>query len=110
MAQEFLGALRVSVYPVTDSLERHLFARNDVTVDENPAERDEWVTIMSIVVDAQHGSVFEAHARRSLDLDRQSVRLILDPTDLEVFAVESAIENFAAIVVRDQRAIIRPPQ
>ena len=39
------------------------------------------------------------HTCRPLDLYQQSVRLILDPADLKMLAVEGAVEDLAAIIV-----------
>jgi hypothetical protein len=54
---------------------------------------------VGIVGDAQHCSVFQTHARRTLDLNQKSVRWILDPADLKMLAIKGAIENLVTIVV-----------
>ena len=99
LASHFLCALRIGAHPLTDALQRHLLSRDDVALDENTADRNVWVSVMGIVGDAQHCSVFQTHTRRPLDLDQQGVRLILDPADLKMLAVEGAVEDLAAIVV-----------
>src|SRR5262249_27057432 len=87
-----------------------LLPRDDVSLHENAADRHEWVSIVCIVVDAQHGPILQTHARRPLDLDHQGVHLILDPADLEMPAVEGPVEDLAAIVVGYELAVARPPQ
>src|SRR5262249_9321857 len=62
LAYHFLGALRSSRYPLTDALQRHLFARDNVTLNENAADRHERIAVMAIVVDAYNCSVFQTHA------------------------------------------------
>ena len=109
LASDFLRAFRIGAHPLTDTLQRHLLARDDVAFDENAADRHERVSIMGIVVDAQHGPVLQTHARRPLDLDYQSVRLILDPADLEMLAIKGAVEDRAAIVVGHEFAAGCPP-
>src|SRR5262249_49808126 len=86
LAAYLLGALRIGAHPLTDSLRRHLLAGDDVALDENAADRDERIPVMGIVVDAQHGPVLQAHARRPLQLDYQSVERVFDPADLEMLA------------------------
>jgi len=48
---------------------------------------------MSIVVDAQYGPVLQAYARRPLDLNDESICLVLDPADLEMLAIKGSIED-----------------
>src|SRR5262249_35700233 len=54
--------------------------------------------------------VLQAHARGALDLDHQRVVLVFDPADLEMLAVERAVENLAAIVIGHELAAALAPQ
>jgi hypothetical protein len=45
-----------------------------------------------------------------LDLDDQMLGLVLDPGDLETLAVQGAVEDLAAVVVRHQRTAAGAPQ
>jgi hypothetical protein len=65
--------------------------------------RHEGISIMTIVVDVQCGSVVQTHARRTLDLDQQGIQLIL-----KMLAIKRTIKNLAAIVVRHQLAVAHP--
>jgi hypothetical protein len=62
-----------------------------------------------IVFDAQHDSVFEAHACRPPDLDQHRVRLILDPANLKMLSIKGAVEDLATIIVGYQFSARRPP-
>src|SRR5262249_17699674 len=54
LASHFLGALRICTHPLTDALERHLRARDDVALDKNAADRNVRVSVVGIVGDPQH--------------------------------------------------------
>jgi len=59
----------VVLHPFADALHRHFFAGNDLAIDQHVTDWHEWIAVMRIVVDAQHGAVFEPDPRRALDLD-----------------------------------------
>src|SRR5262249_4413275 len=52
LAQHFLGALRISAHPLAGTFQRHLFARDNITLNENAADRHERIAVMAIIVDA----------------------------------------------------------
>src|SRR5579871_1217196 len=99
-----LGFLRMGLHPLPDALHRHLFARNDIALDQHTAHRHVGIAVVSVVVDAQHGTVFEPDPRRALDLDEQRVGSAADPADFQVAAVEGAVFDFATIVVGNKFA------
>ena len=100
--------LRASTHRCAPS--QHLLARDYVALDENAADRNVRVSVVGIVGDPQHRSVFQSHAGRALDLNHQGVRRILDPADLEMSAVKGAVEDLASIVVGHQFAAGSMPQ
>src|SRR6516225_7934231 len=110
LASHFLRALRIRAHPLTDALKRHLLARDDLSLDENAADWNVRVSVVSIVGDAQHRSVFQSHPGRALDLNHQSIRRIFDPADLEMLAVKGAVEDLATIVVGHEFAAGCTPQ
>src|SRR6266849_6306185 len=52
------GILRIGLHPLPDSVHRHFFTRNDITIDQHATDRHVGVAIVSGVVEAQQGSVF----------------------------------------------------
>src|SRR4029453_18279090 len=46
-------------HPLPNALHRHLFARNEIALDESTAGRGKGIAVMRVVVDAQRCAVFE---------------------------------------------------
>ena len=59
---------------------------------------------MRIVIDAQDGTVLQPDPRRALDLREQNIDLIVQIEDLNVLAIERAVLDLAAVVVRHDLA------
>ena len=75
-----------------------------LAVDQHAADRRVGPAVMRIVVDAQDGAVFEPDARRALDLREQHVDRVAQPADFQMPAVERAVLDLAAVVIRHDLA------
>ncbi|MCZ7657423.1 MAG: hypothetical protein M5U07_05980 [Xanthobacteraceae bacterium] len=100
-----LETIRIVAQPFADPAGRDLGTRDEVALGQDPAQRHEGMAVVRIVGEAQHDPVLQAHACRSLQLDRQRLAMVLDPADLEATAVERAVEDLAAVVVAHELAV-----
>src|SRR5436309_5254319 len=91
----------MSRLPVVDALHRHLFARNDIALDQRASDRAIGIAIVGIVVDAQRGAVLKNHPRRALDLNGERLERVPEPADFKLLTIERAGFDSAAVVVRD---------
>ena len=98
-AAHLLGLVGILRHPLADAVHRHFLARDEVALDQDAPDRRVGMAVVGVVVDPQHRAVFEAHARRALDLDGHRLPVILEPGDLEPLAVERAVLDRAAIEI-----------
>ena len=64
---------------------------------------------MGIVVDAQRRAVFEDHASRPLDLNRQGLERVSQPADFELLPIKGAGLDRPAIVIRHDLVLFVTP-
>ena len=60
---------------------------------------------MSIVIEPDGRTIVELHPRRTLDLNIEKIDRVFQPADFVVIAVEHAVLDVAALVVRHQLAV-----
>src|SRR3974390_1020842 len=87
-------------------LRRPFPSPNALTLDPGAPERGIGIAVVGVVVDAQRSAVLEDDARRTFNLDRDQVGWIPEPADFKLAAVERAGFDGAAIVVRDDLALL----
>ena len=92
-------AVRLRQHPLADAVHRHLFFGHLAALDQDAADRQVGVTVVGVIVDAQHGAVFQPHARRSLDVDEERFDRILEPADLQLAPVERAVLDLGTIEI-----------
>ena len=77
------------LHPLPDALERHLVPGDNVSFDQNAADRHVGVAIPAVIADPEDQPVLQAHARRALNLDGESRDRIAQPAaNLQMPAVE----------------------
>src|SRR5262249_30676497 len=96
-------------HPVADALHRHFFARDEIALDEHAPDGGIGVAVVGIVIDAQRRAVFEDHAGRALDLNRQRLEWIPEPAEYELLSIECPGLDRAAIVIRHDLVLFVPP-
>ena len=79
---------------------RHVFARDDVALDQDAADRRVGMAVVRVVIDAQQRAVGQPHARRALDLDEQEIVRVLEITDLQIAGRERAVLDLRAVEIR----------
>src|SRR5262245_3653588 len=114
-AKEYVGAVGgphicsfvwMRCHPFANALHRHFLAWNKMALNEHTADRSIGIAVVRIVVDAQRRAVLEDYARRALNLDREDVEWILEPTNFKFLPVEHAGLNGAAVVVRHEFVVL----
>jgi hypothetical protein len=86
-------------HPLSNALHRHLLARNEFALDQHAADCTVRIAVVRIVVDAQWRAVFEDHASRTFNLDREQIEWILQPADFKSLAIEGAGLDGAAVMI-----------
>ncbi len=108
---QLLGAVRIGTDPFADAVHRHLVARHQIALDQDPADGRIGVSVMAVVIDPDDQAVLEPHARRALDLDEQRIGRVLDPADLEMLPVEHPVLDLGAVVIGHELArAVAPPR
>ena len=102
---QLLAVLRIGFHPLPDALHRHFFARHDLALDQELADRNVRMAVLRHVVQAQQLAVVELDAHRALDVDEERIDRILQPADFQTAAGEHAVVDRGAIVVRHQPAL-----
>src|SRR5262249_23622221 len=114
-AEEYIGAVggphlcafvRMRGHPAADALRRDRVTRDVVALDEHALDRTVRIAVVRIEADAQRRAVFENHAPRAFELDREQVERIPEPADLESLPVERAGLDGAAVVVRHEVVVL----
>src|SRR5262249_56795565 len=98
-AAHLLGLIGIGGNPALDAIHRHLFARDEIAVDEDAPDGSVAMAVVGIVVEPQQSAILEPHPNRALDLDRHSLPRIADIADLELLAVKRALLDGEAIMI-----------
>src|SRR5919198_1948636 len=93
-------------HPLPHPLQRRLFARNEIALDEEAANRGKGIAVMRVVVDAQWRAVFEDDAARAFKLDGEQIEWIPEPADFKLLAIERTGFDGAAVVIRHELVLL----
>ncbi len=86
----------VGTYP----LHGHFLLGNSAFIDEQSAYTPVWSSVVAIIINVQHGAVFQQHPPRPLDMKEEKVDSIRDPKQLTSFLAKTppAVNIFPWIV------------